>query len=57
MTKLPKQTDEQLAATDQPIIHLSAEEEASFAESLAQADHREFAADEQVRAIWEKYDL
>ena len=47
----------QLAGKDQPVIQLTADEEASFAESLAQADRGEFATDEQVRAIWAKYDL
>ncbi|MBV8848948.1 MAG: hypothetical protein JOZ16_05125 [Methylobacteriaceae bacterium] len=35
----------QLVGKDQPVIQLSAAEEASFAESLAQADRGEFAAD------------
>ena len=47
----------QLAGEDQPVVRLSAEEEASFDESLAQADHGEFATDEQVRAIWAKHGL
>ena len=47
----------QLAGKDQPVIQLSDAEEASLAESLAQADRGEFATDEQVRAIWAKYDL
>ena len=47
----------QLAGKDQPVYQLSAAEEASLAESLAQADRGEFATDEQVRAIWAKYDL
>jgi predicted transcriptional regulator len=38
-------------------VQLSAADEASLAESLAQADRGEFATDEQVRAIWAKYDL
>jgi hypothetical protein len=46
-----------LAGEDQPVFQLSAEEEASFDESLAQADHGEFATDEQVRAIWAKHNL
>jgi len=45
------------AAEDQPVVQLSAEEEASFDESLAQADRGEFATDEQVRAIWAKHNL
>jgi hypothetical protein len=47
----------QLAGSDQPVVQLSAAEEASLEESLAQADRGEFATDEQVRAIWAKYKL
>jgi hypothetical protein len=47
----------QLAGEDQPVLQLSAADEASLAKSLAQADRGEFATDEQVRAIWAKYDL
>ncbi len=47
----------QLAGEDQPVLQLSAEEAASFDESLAQANHGEFATDEQVRAIWAKHGL
>ena len=47
----------QLAGEDQPVFQLSAEEESSFDESLAQADRGEFATDEQVRAIWAKHNL
>ena len=47
----------QLAGADQPVVQLSAAEEASFEESLAQADRGEFATDEQVRAIWAKRNL
>jgi hypothetical protein len=47
----------QLAGGDQPVVQLSAEEAASFDESLAQADRGEFATDEQVRAIWAKHGL
>jgi hypothetical protein len=47
----------QLAGEDQPSLQLSAEEEASLDESLAQADSGEFATDEQVRAIWAKRNL
>jgi hypothetical protein len=47
----------QLAGTDQPVFQLTAEEEASLAESLAQAGRGEFATDEQVRAIWAKHGL
>jgi hypothetical protein len=42
---------------DQPVLQLSAEEAASFDESLAQAGRGEFAADERVRAIWAKHGL
>lgn len=47
----------QLAGEDQPVLQLSAEEEASFDESLSQAERGEFATDEQVRAIWAKHGL
>jgi hypothetical protein len=47
----------QLAGEDQPVVRLTAEEEASFDESLARADRGEFATDEQVRAVWAKYGL
>jgi predicted transcriptional regulator len=47
----------QLAGKDQPVVQLSAADEASFAESLAQADRGEFATDEQVRAVWAKHNL
>jgi hypothetical protein len=46
-----------LAGKDQPVFQLSAEEEASFDESCAQAGRGEFATDEQVRAIWAKHNL
>jgi len=46
-----------LAGKDQTVFQLSAEEESSFDESLAQADRGEFATDEQVRAIWAKHNL
>jgi predicted transcriptional regulator len=47
----------QFAGEEQPVVQLTAEEEASFEESLAQADRGEFATDEQVRAIWAKHGL
>jgi hypothetical protein len=47
----------QFAGEDQPAIQLTAEEESSFEESLAQAERGEFATDEQVRAIWAKHRL
>ncbi|MGA3063490.1 MAG: hypothetical protein ABSD90_09720 [Methylocystis sp.] len=47
----------QFAGEDQPPLQLTAEEEASFEESLAQAERGEFATDEQMRAIWAKHGL
>jgi hypothetical protein len=40
-----------------PVVQLTAEEEASFEESLAQAERGEFATDDQIRAIWAKHGL
>lgn len=45
----------QLAGTDQPPYQLSADEEASLSESLAQADRGDFATPEQIDAIWSKH--
>jgi hypothetical protein len=36
----------QLAGEDQPVIQLTADEDASFKESLAKAERGEFASDE-----------
>ena len=47
----------QFASEDQAVVQLTAEEDASFDESLAQADRGEFASDDQVRAIWAKHGL
>jgi hypothetical protein len=47
----------ELAGDEQPPVQLTDEEEASFAESLAQAHRHEFASDAEVRAIWAKYGL
>lgn len=47
----------QLAGEEQPVVQLTPEEEASFEESLAQAERGEFATDEEVRAIWAKHGL
>jgi predicted transcriptional regulator len=47
----------QLAGEEQPVIQLTAEEEASLEESLAQAERGEFATDDEVRAIWAKHGL
>ena len=46
-----------IAGDDEAVIELTAEEEASFAKSFAQALRREFATDEQIRAIWAKHGL
>lgn len=45
----------QLAGDDQPSMHLTADEKASFAESRGEAARREFAPDEQIRTIWAKH--
>jgi predicted transcriptional regulator len=47
----------QLAGVDQPIISLTAEEEAALDESLAEAERGEFAADEEISALWAKHGL
>ena len=46
-----------IAGEEQPPIQLTPEEEASFAESLAQAARRDFATDAEVRAVWAKHDM
>jgi predicted transcriptional regulator len=46
-----------LVSDDQAPVSLTPEEEASIAESLAQAARGEFATDEQVRAVWAKHGL
>lgn len=45
-----------MAETPQGVYVLSPEEKASLAESLAQAERGEFATDEEVEAIWAKFD-
>jgi predicted transcriptional regulator len=47
----------QLAGEDQPVVQLTAVEEASLEESIQQTERGEFATDEEVRAIWAKYGL
>ncbi|WP_430910591.1 hypothetical protein [Methylobacterium sp. sgz302541] len=47
----------QLAGEEQAGLPLTPDEEASFAESLAQAERGEFASDEEIRAIWAKHGL
>jgi hypothetical protein len=44
-----------MTGDEPPVVQLTAEEEASFAESFAQAERGEFATDEQLRAIWAKH--
>ena len=45
------------AGEDQPVIPLTAAEEAALDESEAAAAKGEFATDEQMRAIWAKHGL
>ena len=47
----------QFAGVDQSTLELTAEEAASFDESIGQAERGEFATDEQVRSIWAKHEL
>jgi hypothetical protein len=47
----------QFAGVGQPVVDLSAEDAASFDESLAQAERGKFASDAEVRAIWAKHGL
>jgi hypothetical protein len=47
----------QLAGDDPSIVRLSADEEASFGTSFAQAERGEFATDDEIRAIWAKHGL
>jgi hypothetical protein len=46
-----------IAGDDDAVIDLTPEEETSFDKSFAQAARREFASDEQIRAIWQKHGL
>lgn len=41
----------------EPVYRLTPEETASLAKSRAQAARREFATDEEVRAVWAKHGL
>jgi hypothetical protein len=59
---LPAQMQDEIAGIlmrfmgqDEEVYVLTPEEEASFEKSLAQAERREFAGDEQVRAVLSKY--
>lgn len=44
-----------LVNLNEPVHHLTPEEAASFATSLAQAERREFASDDDVQAVFSKY--
>ncbi|MGB5084988.1 MAG: hypothetical protein WBO09_10370 [Methylocystis silviterrae] len=60
MTKLLEQSFEaarNLPPNERPVPQLTAEEEASFDESLAQAERGEFTTDDQIRSIWAKQGL
>jgi hypothetical protein len=46
-----------MATHEEPVYVLSSEEKASLAKSREQSRHREYATDEQVRAIWAKHGL
>jgi hypothetical protein len=46
----------QLTGDEEPVVELTPEEAADDA-SLAEADHGEFATDEEIRAIWAKCGL
>ena len=47
----------QFSGEESAPVLLSAEEEASFDESLAQAAQGEFASEERMRSIWAKHGL
>ena len=47
----------QFAGQEQPVVQLSADDAASFNESLAQEARGEFASDAHMRAIWTKHGL
>ncbi len=47
----------QLAGDEQSVMPLTVEEKATFAKSREEAARRDFATDEQVRAIWAKHGL
>ena len=47
----------QIVGEEQSAIQMSPEEEASFDESLAQAERGEFASDDEIRALWAKHGL
>ena len=47
----------QFAGEEQAVLQLTADEEASFAESLSQEERGDFATEERVRSIWAKHGL
>jgi predicted transcriptional regulator len=47
----------QLAGVEQPLYELTPEETSDIDASLAEAERGEFAADEEVRAMWAKHGL
>jgi hypothetical protein len=47
----------QFAGIEQPAIQLTSEEEADLIEADAEIGRGELATDEEVRAMWAKYDL
>ena len=47
----------QLAGVEQPPILLTREEDAGLAEAEAEIERGELATDDEVRAMWAKYDL
>lgn len=47
----------QLTGEEQPVYEMTPEEEASLDEARAEVVRREFATDEQMRAIWAKHSL
>lgn len=48
---------QQLVGDDPSVVTLSADEEASFQTSFAQAERGEFATEEQIKAVWAKHGL
>jgi hypothetical protein len=47
----------QLAGDNPSPVELTAEEEASFDTSFAEAERGDFATDDEIRAIWAKHGL
>lgn len=65
MRNLPPETQDALARivlqlareNDLPPITMSVEDEASFEESLAEAERGEFVSDDAIQAFWAKHGL